>query len=282
MLLCFECCCVSNKGVGKLPVVVGEAPVLDGKPGAVVEAAQAQGALCLCPLWVSVVHRNGFGGAVAGALSATYASVGKVEGRCGAAVLIQQPVQAVHKGGEGSPYEVAALSPGNHGRNALHVGDGLLGDAQAARGVRKVEDGRPHIHHAHAEGGIEGYALLAEKGAHLAVGVAAKHAEGGGGKGVLSGITADIERADEVSHQGGESPEMDGEDPSQHLVFFQADDGCALVHERRHVKKSFARGLRDEGGQVLAVARAAEMENHRLFLFGAEGHEVHLFLGFFL
>ena len=30
------------------------------------------------------------------------------------------------------------------------------------------------------------------------------------------------------------------------------------------------------------LATAAEMENHRLFLFGAEGHEVHLFLGFFL
>ena len=282
MLLCFECCCVSNKGVGELPVVVGEAPVLDGKPGAVVEAAQTQSALCLCPLGVSVVHGNGFCGAVEGALSATYASVGKVEGRGGAMVLIQQPVQAIHKGGQGSPYEVAALPPGNHGRNALHVRDGVLGDAQAACRVRKVEDGRPHIHHAHAEGGIEGYALLAEKGAHLAVGVTTKHAEGGGGKGVLSGIAADVERADEVSHQGGEAPEMDGEDPSQHLVFAEAEDGCALVHERRHVKKSFARGLRNEGGQVLAVARAAEMENHRLFLFGAEGHEVHLFLGFFL
>ena len=79
---------MSNKGVGELPVVVGEVAVLDGKPGAVVEAAQAQGALCFCPLGASGVHRNGFGGAVAGALSATYASVGKVEGRCGAAVLI--------------------------------------------------------------------------------------------------------------------------------------------------------------------------------------------------
>ena len=79
---------MSNKGVGKLSVVVGEVAVLDGKRGAVVEAAQAQGALCLCPLGTSGVHRNGFGGAVAGALSATYASVGKVEGRGGAMVLI--------------------------------------------------------------------------------------------------------------------------------------------------------------------------------------------------
>ena len=79
---------MSNKGVGELPVAVGEAPILDGKRGAMVEAAQAQGTLCLCPLGASGVHDNGFGGAVAGALSATYASVGKVEGRCGAAVLI--------------------------------------------------------------------------------------------------------------------------------------------------------------------------------------------------
>ena len=78
---------MSNKGVGKLSVVVGEVAVLDGKRGAVVEAAQAQGALCFCPLGVSVVHGNGFGGAVAGALSATYASVGKVE-RCGAAMVL--------------------------------------------------------------------------------------------------------------------------------------------------------------------------------------------------
>lgn len=79
---------MSNKGVGKLSVVVGEVAVLDGKRGAVVEAAQAQGALCLCPLGASGVHGNCFGGAVAGALSATYASVGKVEGRGGAMVLI--------------------------------------------------------------------------------------------------------------------------------------------------------------------------------------------------
>ena len=59
-----------------------------GVSGAVVEAAQTQGALCFCPLGVSVVHGNGFGGAVEGALSATYASVGKVEGRGGAMVLI--------------------------------------------------------------------------------------------------------------------------------------------------------------------------------------------------
>ena len=79
---------MSNKGGGKLSVAVGEVPILDGKRGAVVEAAQTQGALCLCPLGVSGVHGNGFGGAVAGALSATYASVCKVEGRGGAMVLI--------------------------------------------------------------------------------------------------------------------------------------------------------------------------------------------------
>ena len=126
---------MSNKGVGKLSVVVGEVAVLDGKPGAMVEAAQAQGALGLCPLGAVGVHRNGLCGAVAGTQAAAYASVCKVE-RCGGApVLIGEPVHGVGKEGQGAPYEVSALPPGNHGRYALHVGDGLLGEAQVARGV---------------------------------------------------------------------------------------------------------------------------------------------------
>ena len=247
--------------VYKLPVRGGVFAILYGKVGAVVQTPQAGCAFALLPKWAFVaVHGYRLGRAFARTQATARAAVVH---HTKVARLACLGVEAVFKLGQqvrqlcpvaGANFMVLYLQS-----HLVNLCLGLLCAFKAFVVVRHIEHRRPHIYHAHPEESVEPHALQPERLAQLVAHLAHRGAVGSHTIGILR-CAVELQGCYKISHDGGQSPKVDGENKAHAARLVHAEFVLPLKQAGVHRHQYAAVGHLQALGHVAAVARGRKVK----------------------